>query len=374
MAVPSTHALWSVELGDIQGSRIRMHISLVLLMAWVVFENSERLPLLQQALLLGAMFCSFLLHELAHAVVARHFRMRTREVVLSSFGGTALRIGRASPKAQIAVAFAGPLCNALIAFLLYPLTDISPDTLERPQQLSIVSQLFLINLGLVLLNLLPCSPMDGGSVVKILALQAGRSGLLAWTVRLGIGVGVVGMFFSVLTLNPVLFLICADIARCAFHEQLSEQLQRAASKYKVSEVMLPRASLQTFTYAATVSSALPLALRSFQDHFPVLRGNADDAEVMGLLSRSALIEAAATSGEESYLSGLVEREIERVSPEEPLAKVIDRMTQSSREAALVMQADTLVGLLYLPKVCERLLVEDLRQRSLRAAESVDDDF
>src|ERR1700740_3288701 len=107
-------------------------------------------------------FASLLFHELAHSVVAQHYKIRVLSITLFIFGGVA-SIERDPSKAiqEFNIAIAGPLASGLLAAAFYGLTLAFPGN-----ETVTASALWLatINGGLAIFNLLPGFPLDGGRI------------------------------------------------------------------------------------------------------------------------------------------------------------------------------------------------------------------
>lgn len=152
---------------------------------------------------LFAAFGCVALHEYGHALTARLFGVGTRDITLYPIGGVA-SLDRIPdrPLAELVIALAGPAVNVVIAGGLLLGLQLAPGLL--PQEF--VARLLWVNVGLVVFNLIPAFPMDGGRVLRaLLAASLGR--LRATELAVGIGaifailIGVGGLFvFKSLTL------------------------------------------------------------------------------------------------------------------------------------------------------------------------------
>ena len=110
------------------------------------------------------MFVSVLLHELGHSVVALRFKVPVRSITLFLFGGVA-QIGAEppSPRAEFLIAIAGPIVSLALAVLF---TVLKPVVAAVEPLLGLVKYLAYINFALVLFNLIPGFPLDGGRVFR----------------------------------------------------------------------------------------------------------------------------------------------------------------------------------------------------------------
>jgi Zn-dependent protease/CBS domain-containing protein len=148
------------------------------------------------------LFVSVVLHELGHAVVARHFKLTVSQITLFIFGGVAeLRNEPPSPKAEFWVAIAGPIVSVIIALCMFFLTKIGIH-LKLPVSITAVTNyLALINIVIVIFNLIPAFPLDGGRVFR--AILWGWKKNLGWatsiTTHIGSAFGLILIFFGILS-------------------------------------------------------------------------------------------------------------------------------------------------------------------------------
>lgn len=154
------------ELGRISGIKIRLHWSFLLLPIYVYMSTIAE-GQIQALLMVGLVLCVFgcvLLHELGHAFAARQFGIGTRDIILLPIGGIAsLESMPRKPLQELWIAVAGPLVNVVIALLLFTLLSL----VSLPAVLgNFLYNLAAVNVFLVLFNMIPAFPMDGGRVLR----------------------------------------------------------------------------------------------------------------------------------------------------------------------------------------------------------------
>lgn len=158
----------SFRVGSLFGFPIRVHMSFILLLGMVALFMGG-LPGLAVVLMVAG---SVLLHELGHALVARHLSVPVSEIGLHFFGGAARLAGLPRrPGDEIAIAAAGPAVSFMLAGLGHGLAAITG--------LPVFALLGWVNLVLGAFNLLPLFPSDGGRILR--ALLARRRGLVRAT-------------------------------------------------------------------------------------------------------------------------------------------------------------------------------------------------
>ena len=173
----------SFRVARILGIDIRIHISWVLIFLLVllsladqVFPDwypqwSQQKTFLISAIAALLFFSSVLLHELAHAIVARQFKMSVSSITLFLLGGVAnLTKEPPSARAEFFMASAGPLTSLTIgalAFLVQQLVTNNIGVVPSLQPVEGVARyLSFINIAVALFNLVPGFPLDGGRVLR----------------------------------------------------------------------------------------------------------------------------------------------------------------------------------------------------------------
>jgi len=135
------------------------------------------------------LFACVILHELGHALVARAFGIPVVAITLFMFGGVA-HIARESrrPWAELAIAVAGPAVSLALAVVFYWTAARLPVT-TAPQLavLLVVRYLAMVNIGVIIFNLLPGFPLDGGRILRAVVWGLTRNYRLATTLACGLG-------------------------------------------------------------------------------------------------------------------------------------------------------------------------------------------
>src|SRR5579872_1955873 len=204
---------WSWRIGRLLGIDVYMHATFLILLVWLgvsYYLPQRRMDdVINGLTLIVALFGIVILHELGHALTARRFGIRTRDITLLPIGGVA-RLERMpeDPKQELLVALAGPAVNVVLAgilALMILLTGAALTVLDsRLAGGNFLSNLMWINVVLATFNMVPAFPMDGGRVLR--ALLAMRMDYVHATQRaasvgqaLALVFGLVGLFY-----NPLL--------------------------------------------------------------------------------------------------------------------------------------------------------------------------
>jgi len=165
---------WSINLGKIAGTAIRIHITFILFLLLIVIVASRANGLefaLDTFAFISSIFICVILHEFGHILVAHRFGIETRDVTLFPIGGVAsMKLTPEKPSQELLVALAGPFVNLIIAISLLlilrrtvTINDLSQlDNVET----SFALRLAVANLALMAFNMLPAFPMDGGRVLR----------------------------------------------------------------------------------------------------------------------------------------------------------------------------------------------------------------
>ena len=220
---------WAWKIASFSEIQIFVHATFVLLPVLVMFEALAAGGTLGVALwavfFVLAVFGCVLLHELGHALMAARYGIGTRSITLLPIGGLAqLERMPEKPRQELAVALAGPAVNVVIAVSLFLGIQLAGG-FQGPQTFSAISsswtvKLMVANIVLVLFNLLPAFPMDGGRVLRaLLAMNMSHDRATRVAASLGqtiaIFLGVLGFFTNWLLMLVAFFIYFAARAEAS---------------------------------------------------------------------------------------------------------------------------------------------------------------
>jgi stage IV sporulation protein FB len=361
---------WSFKLARILGIEVRVHITFFLLLAFFAFQDYGRdgaVAAVASVLYVCLVFLCVLLHEFGHALAARRYGIRTPDITLLPIGGVA-RLERMpeNPRQELVVAIAGPLVNVAIALLLIPLAgpavamigatfrgeEISPLVLRAASE-SLFSKLLITNCVLVVFNMIPAFPMDGGRVLRaLMALRMNYARATSIAAAIGQAIAFAGGLYGLLNQQPLLVLVAVFIFFGAQSEAAVAQMKQASSGLRVQAAMVTQ--FQALPLHATLNEAVDLLLRTSQHDFPVLGA---DGAVRGILARNALIGALSKTGPQTPVAEVMQVNV----PSVHFTMLFDRalkVLQSSDCPALPVldSAGRLVGLFTPENVGELLMV------------------
>jgi Zn-dependent protease len=200
------------KLGTLAGIGVYLHWSFWLLPVWILLSAGGGLAgAVGSVLFVFAIFGCVVLHELGHALMARHYGIGTRDITLYPIGGVASleRMPR-RPSQELAIAVAGPAVNVVIAGVLFGILVVAGISMQG-SALDLAGGSFLLNLlavnvFLVVFNMLPAFPMDGGRVLRaFLAMRKPYVRATEIAVRVGQGVAVLLALAGMWTGGTLLF-------------------------------------------------------------------------------------------------------------------------------------------------------------------------
>src|SRR4051812_27809350 len=314
-------------------------------------------------------------HEFGHIVAARRYGIRTPEVTLWPIGGVAsLERLPDKPSEELVVALAGPAVNVAIAAALMLVMGTGPDdaalrAFESPRA-GLVPRLAAANIFLVVFNLIPAFPMDGGRVLRaLLAMRLGRAEATRIAARIGQGAAFL-FALAGLFANPMLILIGLFIYLAATAEAQHVAFNDGNQDLPVSAAMV--SAIESLSPSSTLDDAVDLMLRTSQHEFPVLDGA---RRPRGLLTRDGLIVALRQGGPATPVLDVMTRNLPFAGNREPFEAALAKLNTTKAPALFILdESGRMVGLLTPENVGEMMLVRSVKpdwhfRRSRTAAPS-----
>jgi Zn-dependent protease len=351
---------WSFRIGRLTGIDVYMHATFLLLLLWVAVSHYLVRRSLGDAwsgiIFILTLFAIVVLHELGHALTARRFGIKTRDITLLPIGGVA-RLERMpeDPRQELLVAVAGPAVNVGLGILIAAWMIMVTHS-QLLGEIPMVGGDFLrkmlwVNVALAAFNMIPAFPMDGGRVLRALLamrMDYSRATHLAAQVgqMLALGFGFIGLFT-----NPFLVFIALFVWMGAAAEASMVQMRSALGGIPVSRAMITE--FETLDPADSLRTATDHILAGFQQDFPVLRGG----ELVGVLVREDLMKALAREGMGAAVAEVMRTNFETADPADMLEPAFQRLQSCACRTLPVVRGGKLLGILTTDNVGEFLMVQ-----------------
>jgi Zn-dependent protease/CBS domain-containing protein len=369
---------WSFKIAKILGIDVRIHITFFLLLAFIglgSYQSGGPAGAVQGVLFICLVFLCVLLHEFGHAIAARRYGIRTPDITMLPIGGVA-RLERMpeKPGQELVVAIAGPLVNVVIAGTLTLIFGFSGDLLHLGTlddgATSLPQKLIRVNALLVLFNMIPAFPMDGGRVLRaFLAMRLPYAHATQIAANVGqlmaFAFGFLGItgFLGTTSVQPMLILVAVFVYFGAQSEAAHAQLKNVSAGLRVNAGMIT--DFRTLPLHADLNAAVDALIHSSQHDFPVL-GPA--GEVRGLLTRDDLLGALRKSGPETPVREVMRIDVPAVHETMLFERAVEIMQESNCPALPVLDsANHLVGLFTPENVGELMMIHNALAARPRAA-------
>jgi len=222
-----------------------------------------------------------------------------------------------------------------------------------------IERLLLVNISLVLFNLIPAFPMDGGRVLRaLLAIRLEYTRATQIAASIGQGIALIFGLVGLLT-NPFLVFIAFFVWIGAAQEASMVQMKNALGGIPVGQTMLT--DFQLLSPRDLLGRAVELILTGSQTDFPVVENNT----VVGVLTRSDLLAALSRQGQAVPVSDFMRREFQTVDANEMLDLAFARLQSCDCHTMPVTYHGQLVGLLTTENIGEFLMIQSALRRTRR---------
>lgn len=355
---------WSFRIGRLFGIDIFVHATFVLLPMWFVGETYYRTgswaAALDQLLFILLVFAIIVMHEYGHALTARVFGVKTKDIILLPIGGVARLEGMPQkPWQELLIAAAGPAVNVVLAAACLvwvivegvwaiaqgPQPPVQPDAIQAFAATPMSQRLLVINIVLIVFNLIPAFPMDGGRILRAI-LAMGFDYVKATWIAARVGqVAAVGFVIWGLTPygTPMLLLIALMVWTGALQEAQFVTVRASLAGRTVRQAM--SGNFLTLNPFDTLETASQKLVMTPQSAFPVLHGDT----LVGMISRKEVAAALARLGPGRHVSEVMRRESPVARPEDDLLVLLPQLQRGSQSLPVV-EGDQLIGLITLHDV------------------------
>lgn len=358
----------AITIARVAGVPIRVHWTFFVLLAWVFgagFVGGGTLAsATSRVAFVATIFACVVAHEFGHILTARAFGIRTRDVTLLPIGGVAsLEKLPEKPWQELLVALAGPAVNVAIAAILIPVLvargEFEPSSIGSVDAVNaqFVSSVAAINIWLVLFNMIPAFPMDGGRVLRaILAMGLGplRATRLAALVGqvIAVAMAIAGLFLGL----PLLLVLALFVFLGAGAEAASTQAREVLRGVAVREVMLTQ--FRVLSAGETLQAAVEELIANSQADFPVTSDGSAGGAVVGVLTRSGLVRALTERGPSALVQSAMTPACAPAHPGDVAREAYVRLQGERCPLVPVVEGGRLVGLLTAENFAESIMVRD----------------
>jgi Zn-dependent protease/predicted transcriptional regulator len=349
----------SLHLLTIKGIKLFVHWSFPLLLIYILVSEWWKGAGFFSGILLGALvlavFVAVVLHELGHALMARRYGCKTKDIILLPIGGMA-RMERLpeKPGQEIRVALAGPFVNACIAAIVYwvvysqrPLPDIA--ALGKMEVSNWPAHFFYANVVLVLFNLIPAFPMDGGRVLRgLLSYFMDHAKATQIAARVG-QVIALGMIALGLYANPFLIIIGLFVIVAAQVEAGYYTTRSILKDAVVGDVLMRQVA--EVSAELTLREVMQRLLDTTITKFVVVQ----DGNPVGVLDRNSLMECIERHGHDVFVASCMSRELADTTPQSSLEELFGKLQLVKTGLAIVREQGEIKGYVDVDNILEFIL-------------------
>jgi len=345
---------WSFKLGSIKGIDIKVHITFFLIILWGAFQYggaNDAQGLIYGAVMTALVFVIVLLHELGHSLAALRFNVKVRDITLLPIGGLARLEGMPKkPLQEFVIAIAGPAVNVLLAALIFPVLWWAADGSffkifhlynSGPGLLNMIRFLFWVNVTLLIFNMIPAFPLDGGRALRsLLAMWLGNRKATRIAVWAGQGFAILMGLYGIYAGNYLLALISIFIFTAGGAEGRLTVVQSVLDGIPVRQV-LPYMGTALLAPNFTVVEAATLTMQNHQVNFPVMLGDA----LVGVIRRRDIRDAMEQGKGYATMAEIMRRDIPSLDVDASLSEAQTHLLSANSPVAAVYEKSHFVGLI-----------------------------
>jgi Zn-dependent protease/predicted transcriptional regulator len=367
---------WAFRVARVAEIDIKVHVTFFIILLLAAFQWGSNTGTAAGALfgvaLMILLFVCITLHELGHSLVAQRFGIPVREITLLPLGGVAqLTKNPERPLHELLIAAAGPAVNIVLAAVLALIVGLNSGVLLDGQGLlpddttstsfgAMARWLLAANISIVLFNLIPAFPLDGGRILRaLLAMRLGMpratriASVIGQIIAIGLGI------YGVVSGNFVLTLIAVFIFFGAGQENAVAQSKTVLTTKLIGDAYNKHAlTLQT---GDRVSRVVDYILTSYQPDFAVMQGD----KPAGIVTRTDVLRTLSMSREDLYVGEIMNRDFARLDASTSLDAAREQLNTANTRVAAVFRGDAYLGLISQEDISEALTVLTFVQISHR---------
>ena len=352
----------SLKIGKPFGITISIHWTFLFLIIWIVAIDLGRglnsQQVMMSVLFVLALFICVVLHELGHSLTAKALGGDVKSITLLPIGGMAnIKKMPDKPKEEFLITIAGLLVNVVIALILWLiLSSLGPVHITQIDFTAITTKnfflmLMVVNLILVVFNLIPAFPMDGGRLLRaVLSFRMNkvRATSIAKTVGKTFAVAfvILGLFY-----NPFLIVIGIFVFLGAQAEYEMVRYHDVLNKYKVEDLI--STNFKSLDAEDSLETAANTLIHGSDNGFVIKSGTG----FRGILTKEHLIRGLTKLGNHAKIKEVVTEPVYSVDPGKPLNTVFEEMIKHKYQLVPVFSNGHFVGILDMENIRELIMVE-----------------
>ena len=344
---------WSFSLLRVFGIDIRVHVTFFLIL---IFGAMQWSALGVPGMAFGGLemiliFACVVLHELGHSVVAIHYGVPVREIVLLPIGGVAM-MGRnpSRPVHELLIALAGPLVNVVIAGVLFLVLTFTPlrghvdlhalvGGTARPSVALMMTLLLNVNIALVVFNMIPAFPLDGGRVLRaLLAMKMPAPRATHIAASIGQVAAVLLGLWGLMGGDVLLLFVAAFIFFGAGAESAQMRQRLTFTGRRIDQTYNRHALI--LSEDDRVSRVIDYLLTSYQPDFAVVqRGRLE-----GVVTREDVLRWLSQNSYDVFVTEIMHTDVTHVEAGLNIDQVREKMEETGHRVVAVFDGTSFLGL------------------------------
>jgi Zn-dependent protease/CBS domain-containing protein len=361
---------WSIPIGRLFGVDVRIHLTFFILPVFIVWTDyvahKDNATGPRDLIIVGIILACVAAHECGHIFAARRVGLIPKAVILLP------RTEKPQPAAlvwqrEVRLALIGPLVSLALACLAAAVVTASGRGIELwkwpfLQATNLPKSLVWANLYLVIFNLMPAYPLDGGRILRaFLSRTLDASTATRRAVSISNAIAMVLMLAGLFS-DSWLTMVGVIVFSAAQLEERALVFQSVLDNVRLEEVMLT--DFATLSPADTLEDALEKAVHSLQDDFPVVRGS----DMVGVISKQRILDALRAEGN-GYVQAVMNKIFEVSLRQDSLGSAFRKLTARNSSIIPVVEDQRLIGIVTLQNLMHSMaLLAESRKLQREEAE------